>query len=335
MLLHEKQKLNSCLTQFTALALLAAGIGCEGAKQAPTRQDDSGNTSHSGTGGGDDSEAAGNIDHDGDGITPNGGDCDDNNANIHPYVAEVCDGVDNNCDGTTDGADAADAQTWYADADGDGYGDPDNVVSACSAEEGFVASSGDCDDSHNSAHPGGTDSCNGIDDDCSGFIDDGGDCPYPVRYCDCPGSAANGSAFMFAEGFDESGDGWSHDEAEAVCESSGYRLLKSIDEDEWRWVEETIASNWETTYYYSINDFWWIGLRCVTSPCSVEANWEWPDGSAASDGYYPSWLTYADEGHSTTATYELSASYPPTSYDLAMWSTLPEMQFDGAICKAY
>ena len=49
-------------------------------------------------------------------------DCDDGNADIHPDALEVCDGIDNNCDGTQDGADATDSVMWYLDFDVDGYG---------------------------------------------------------------------------------------------------------------------------------------------------------------------------------------------------------------------
>ena len=40
------------------------------------------------------------IDSDGDGVTEEDGDCDDNDASIHPGAVEVCDGVDDNCSGS-------------------------------------------------------------------------------------------------------------------------------------------------------------------------------------------------------------------------------------------
>ena len=61
------------------------------------------------------------LDDDGDGYSKDT-DCDDDNRNVHPDAEETCDGVDNNCDGFVDEADAIDAATWYRDADSEGYG---------------------------------------------------------------------------------------------------------------------------------------------------------------------------------------------------------------------
>ncbi len=66
---------------------------------------------------------------------------------------EVCgDGVDNDCDGQVDEDDAVDAQTWYADSDGDGFGDPSTGVHQCDAPAGDVTDNTDCDDSDASVH---------------------------------------------------------------------------------------------------------------------------------------------------------------------------------------
>jgi len=109
-------------------------------------------------------------DDDGDGF---GGltDCDDDNAAVHPNAEEVCDGRDNDCDGTIDdfGTDVA----WYADGDGDGFGDPDSVVRSCEPPEGFVDNGDDCNDGDADTRPGATELCNDADDNCDGAIDEG------------------------------------------------------------------------------------------------------------------------------------------------------------------
>src|ERR1041385_3254697 len=98
------------------------------------------------------------------------GDCNDNNANVHPGATEVCNGIDDNCTG---GIDEGVQSTFYADADGDTYGNASVTTMACSAPSGYVADATDCDDVHSSVHPGTTDICNGIDDNCTGGIDEG------------------------------------------------------------------------------------------------------------------------------------------------------------------
>lgn len=79
--------------------------------------------------------------------------------------AEVCDGQDNDCDGYVD-EDVYDAPTFFADTDGDGFGDGASSVQACEAPEGFVAGDADCDDTRVDVHPGRVDTCDGVDNDC-------------------------------------------------------------------------------------------------------------------------------------------------------------------------
>ena len=114
----------------------------------------------------------GPLDADGDGYSQALGDCDDADATRNPGAPELCDGIDNDCDGATDEDDAQDASTWYADADADGYGDWASRAYACSQPDGFIQDSSDCDDGDAEVNPGATESCNGVDDDCDGTADE-------------------------------------------------------------------------------------------------------------------------------------------------------------------
>jgi hypothetical protein len=61
---------------------------------------------------------------------------------------------------------------FYADQDGDAFGDPESSVEACEAPEGYTAVADDCDDTRYGTRPGADERCNGEDDDCDGSIDE-------------------------------------------------------------------------------------------------------------------------------------------------------------------
>ncbi|MCK6506752.1 FG-GAP-like repeat-containing protein [Myxococcota bacterium] len=100
-------------------------------------------------------------------------DCDDEDGTVHPEAAELCDPFDRDedCDGVADDADT-DAEgtiTWYADLDGDGYGDPGAQIQACDEVGGYVGDATDCDDAALGVNPGAEDTPDdGIDQDCDG-----------------------------------------------------------------------------------------------------------------------------------------------------------------------
>lgn len=156
------------------------------------------------------------ADLDKDGFSPNQGDCDDFNAKIHPGAQEVCDQLDNDCNGIKDDVDV-DKDGFYncegtnkdcndhdknihpgaplqcapgMDANCNGKPDVDENVDADG--DGFSACK-DCDDTDKAVFPGAPQSClNNKDNDCDGVIDaqvdkdgDGfGACPGPNADCD-------------------------------------------------------------------------------------------------------------------------------------------------------
>ena len=189
-----------------------------------------------------------------DGAADNSLDCDDSDPAVNTNAHEVCNGIDDDCEGTADGPDAVDAETWYRDgdgdgygdasattvacdqpsdsvaddqdcddtdadvnpdtpwyldADGDGYGDPDWTIASCIAPSGMVSDDSDCDDLDSSAYPGGTEVCDGADNDCDGTTDDDGEVLGDAQDCpadDCDAlltarsTATDGSYFIDPDG---------------------------------------------------------------------------------------------------------------------------------------
>ncbi len=131
------------------------------------------------------------------GYVPQTGDCDDTNFAIHPGAKEICNGFDDNCDGKTDPPNSGDCATYYADADGDGWGASGGTQCLCGPLGDFtVTQAGDCADNNAAIHPGATEICNGMDDNCDGKTDEG----VQILY--------------FA---DVDGDGWGYGFGQLLC----------------------------------------------------------------------------------------------------------------------
>ncbi len=98
-------------------------------------------------------------------------DCDDTEPRAYTGAAELCDGLDNDCDGTPD--DTPTAIAWYADDDFDLFGDPSDYVFSCRVVPGRVTRPLDCDDGDIAIAPGRPDdNCDAVDDDCDGLTDE-------------------------------------------------------------------------------------------------------------------------------------------------------------------
>ncbi|MDM8002861.1 MAG: putative metal-binding motif-containing protein [Bacteroidota bacterium] len=175
-------------------------------------------------------------DDDDDTYTEAEGDCNDNDPAIHPGVTDMCDGVDNDCDGQTD--EDASWRTYYLDSDHDGYGDPAVTASYCSAEsasaDSYILSAGDCNDNDPGINPG-IDEANenlcgdGIDQDCKdgdlpcsaiedndgdGYTEVNGDCD------DTDDSVYPGAPEIPGDGIDQNCNG--HDQKEGDNDDDGY-----------------------------------------------------------------------------------------------------------------
>ncbi len=113
------------------------------------------------------------------------GDCDDSVASIHPGAEEVCNGRDDDCDGQVD--EDLPVIDFYADGDGDGWGQGDPHPQCGDIDPAYSSVAGDCDDTDAGVNPDAAEQCNEIDDDCDGAVDEASDLTYVTLYRDTDG----------------------------------------------------------------------------------------------------------------------------------------------------
>ena len=169
--------------------------------------------------------SSGYADEDGDG-TPACQDCNDLDNLVSPEMAEACNGFDDDCDGTTDEADAIDVTVWCADVDQDGYGGTTLSVTQCNAPAGYSAECDDCDDLDDDFNPAAAES------DCTDLTDY--NCDGSVGYDD-----ADGDGYTACEDCDDGQDDV-HPGATEVC--------NDIDDDCDLSTDETGATGGTTWY---------------------------------------------------------------------------------------
>ena len=160
-------------------------------------------------------------DLDGDGVTIVDGDCNDQNPSVYPGSPELCDSVDNNCDGLIDQSFVPEVnlERRYFDSDQDGYGQ-DTIFYVCLETTRWSEDNTDCNDGDPSVYPGANEVCDDIDNNCTGLIDDADPVVLaPLKYRDSD-----------EDGY---GDGL---EPQFTCETQGFALIEGDCDDQNPWV---------------------------------------------------------------------------------------------------
>jgi len=105
------------------------------------------------------------------GYVNNNLDCEDTNPDIYPGAIEVCNYLDDNCDGIED--DNVIFIQTYQDEDGDSFSNILIDSFACEIPFGYVVDNTDCDDTNANIYPGAVEILNGADDVCDQIADEG------------------------------------------------------------------------------------------------------------------------------------------------------------------
>jgi hypothetical protein len=213
------------------------------------------------------------------GYVGNSADCNDASAAVHPGAAEVCNGVDDNCDGQID---EGVKLTFYRDVDGDGYGNAGATTQACSAPVGYVASGTDCNDGNAAVHPGATELCNGVDDNCDGPIDEGVRLTY---YRDVDGDGYGNAAVTTQACSPPAGyvtNGADCNDGNAAIKPGAAEVCNGVDDNCNGQVDEGVT----TTYYRDVDGDGYGNAAVTTQACSqpvgyVANNQDCNDGNAA------------------------------------------------------
>ncbi len=170
---------------------------------------------------------------------------------------------------------AEESQTYYADLDGDTYGDPELTAVDCSMPAGFVDNMLDCDDRDSRVSPDGSELCDGLDNDCN---------PATTEVCanSCSPRLREGDTYLFCA------LGRNFSLAKSACIAEGMHLIRINDVAEQTWMSA------ERSAVFGGFPQVWMGGNDTTS----EGVWVWHDdeqfwqggsGGSAQGDLYTRW----------------------------------------------
>ncbi|MCP4803918.1 MAG: DUF2341 domain-containing protein [Proteobacteria bacterium] len=210
-------------------------------------------------------------------------DCDDAAIDVNPGETEVCNDVDDDCDGAIDEDDAADAGTWYADTDTDGYGDAASTTASCDQPAGYVTDDTDCDDTSADVSPAETETCNSVDDDCDTDVDEDDASDADTWYADTDTDGYGDASSTTTSCDQPSGyvaDDTDCDDTSADVSPADTEICNGIDDDCDTDVDEDLIGSGSSCPGDSCLDVLERG-----TPTDSDDYWIDPDGSGAYEEY--------------------------------------------------
>ena len=206
-------------------------------------------------------------------------DCDDTNAAKNPAMIEFCDGFDNNCDTFIDEAGAIGENTYYLDSDQDGFGDPNQTSLSCDQPTGYVDNSDDCDDEESSISPAEDESCDSIDNNCDGNIDEDSSIDALVWYIDADSDGFGSNNLSLTQCYQPNGYVDNSDDcndlantaylnATEICDGIDNNCDTQIDDN-----DPTLDLNTATTYYLDSDGDGFGDNNNIEQTCNPSVNY--------------------------------------------------------------